>query len=120
MCVSAFEQYHNAFRYSEQQEKNAALLKNAEMSQSEERLKQELRSESNEMSELYETIQSLQVSLQMKTNEVEQLIGRLNVLEEKNLQQRAHMDSVDELKKEIHDKNKVSTGCLSHLFLWRS
>lgn len=95
---------------SERQEKIKALLENAEISQSEERLKQELRNESHEASELFETTQSLQESLRLQDAKVDQLNGRIEELDEQLQQQRVHIDRIDDLKREIHEKNKVRIG----------
>lgn len=92
---------------SETQEKIKALLKNAEISQSEERLKQELRNESHEASELFETTQSLQETLRMNEANVEQLNSRIKELDEQLRQQHVNIDRMDDLKREIHEKNKV-------------
>lgn len=92
---------------SETQEKIKALLKNAEISQSEERLKQELRNESHEASELFETTQSLQETLRLNEANVEQLNNRIEELDEQLRQQHVHIDRMDDLKREIHEKNKV-------------
>lgn len=77
---------------SERKEKNSIILKNVELSQSEERLKQQLRSESNEMNE---TIQSL-------TEQRDELKSRINEYHQQ-------IEHIDDLKNEISDKNKVRT-----------
>lgn len=102
------------FAYRMREEKNAAILKTAEISQSEERMKQQLRSESHEISELYETIQSIQVSLQTKTHEVKRLTEQRQELESKLNDFHKQIDSIDDLKNEIMDKNKVR---ISYLYL---
>lgn len=94
------------------EEKNAAVLKTAEISQSEERLKQQLRSESHEISELFETIQSIQVSLQTKTYEVERLTEQRQELETKLNDFHQQIESIDDLKNEIMDKSKVRIAYL--------
>lgn len=69
------------------------MLKNAEISQNEERLKQQLRSESHEMNEMYDTIQKL-------TDERNELEARLNEYHQQ-------IEGVEDLRNEINDKNKV-------------
>lgn len=82
------------FVYSrEQKEKNAIVLKNAEISQNEERLKQQLRSESHEVNEMSEMIQKL-------TDERNELEARLNDYHQQ-------IESIEDLRNEINDKNKV-------------
>lgn len=74
-------------------EKNTVLLKNVEMSQNEERLKQQLRDESHEVNEMCETIQSL--------------TEQRNELEERLNEYHQQIESIDDLKNEISEKNKV-------------
>lgn len=74
-------------------EKNTVLLKNVEMSQNEERLKQQLRDESHEVNEMCETIQNL-------TEQRNELEERLNGYHQQ-------IESIDDLKNEISEKNKV-------------
>lgn len=78
----------------ERKEKNAVLLKNVELSQNEERLKQQLRNESHEIIEMNETIQNL-------NDERHELESRIN-----NCHQQ--LEGIDELKNEISEKNKVN------------
>lgn len=82
--------------YSDKKEKNSLQLKNAEISQNEERLKQELRKESQENGEMYETIQSL-------TQQQHDLETRLNDYDQQ-------IKNVDDFKNEISEKNKVNTN----------
>lgn len=84
--------------YSDKKEKNSLQLKNAEISQNEERLKQELRKESQENGEMYETIQSL-------TQQQHDLETRLNDYDQQ-------IKNVDDFKNEISEKNKVNTNRL--------
>lgn len=95
------------FVYRMKEEKNSAVLKTAEISQSEERLKQQLRSESHEIGELYETVQSIQLSLQTKIHEVKRLTEQRQALEIKLNDFQKQIDSIDDLKNDIMDKNKV-------------
>lgn len=77
----------------ERKEKNSVLLKNVEMSQTEERLKQQIRNESHEITELNQTIQNL-------TDQHNELQSRIN-----NCHQQ--IEGIDELKNEISEKNKT-------------
>lgn len=97
LIVSHNEKMHSKclLLYSDKKEKNSLQLKNAEISQNEERLKQELRKESQENTEMYETIQTL-------TQQQRDLETRLN---EYNQQ----IKNVDDFKNEISEKNKVNT-----------
>lgn len=67
------------------------------MSQNEERLKQQLRNESHEITEMNETIQNL-------NEQRYELESRIN-----NCHQQ--IDGIDELKNEISEKNKVKFLC---------
>lgn len=78
----------------EKEEKNSILLKNVEISQSEERLRQQLRNESHEVSEMCEMIQQL-------TERRDQLEARLNDYHKQ-------IDGIEDLKNEISEKNKVT------------
>ncbi|XP_055316783.1 golgin subfamily A member 1 [Sitodiplosis mosellana] len=77
----------------EKKEKNTIVLKNAEISQNEERLKQQLRNESHEMNEMCDTVQKL-------TDERNELEARLNEYHQQ-------LESVEDLRNEISDKNKA-------------
>lgn len=90
---------------SEKQGKNAALLKNAEISQNEERLRQELR---NEINELYETIRNVQASLDVKTFEAERLMEQKHEIEQKLNNCHLKTENVESLRNEISDKNRVN------------
>lgn len=78
-------------------------MKNAEISQNEERLKQQLRSESHEINEMYETVQKL-------TDERSELETRLNDYQQQ-------IEGIEDLRNEITDKNKVRT-VLFQGFMW--
>uniref|UniRef100_A0A182IZS2 GRIP domain-containing protein n=1 Tax=Anopheles atroparvus TaxID=41427 RepID=A0A182IZS2_ANOAO len=82
---------------SEQQEKIAVLMKNAEMSQQEEILRQELRHEKDESIELHERALMLQRELDKRLNTVNELRKQVDELMTTNL----------ELNAELVDKNKV-------------
>lgn len=90
---------------SEKQGKNAALLKNAEISQNEERLRQELR---NEINELHETIRNVQASLDVKTFEAERLMEQKHEIEQKLNNCHLKTENVESLRNEISDKNRVN------------
>lgn len=92
---------------SEKQEKNTALLKNAEISQSEERLKQELRNESHELSEVYEQLQKVQTTLQTKGKEFDELNSQIMELHGTIQKQNEQIQSIEEMRIDIIDKNKV-------------
>lgn len=77
----------------ERKEKNSVLLKNVEISQTEERLKQQLRNETHEITEMCETIQHL-------TDQRNEFESRI-----KNFHQQ--IDGIADLKNEISEKNKV-------------
>lgn len=64
------------------------------MSQNEERLKQKLRDETHEINEMSDTIQHL-------TEQRDELEKRLHDFQQQ-------IESIDELKKEISEKNKVN------------
>lgn len=96
------------FECSEKQEKNTALLKNAEISQSEERLKQELRNESHELSEVNEQLEKVQTTLQSKTTEIIGLNNQISQLNETIQKQTEQIHAIEEMRIEIIDKNKVS------------
>lgn len=82
-----------SFLQRERKEKNAIALQNVEISQNEEQLKQQLRNESHEVNEMCETIQKL-------TDERNDLEVHLNECQQK-------IESIEVLKNEISDKNKV-------------
>lgn len=115
------------FLHSEKQEKNTALLKNAEISQSEERLKQELRNELHEINEMCETSQKLQMNLESRTEEIKRLQAHIHELDERIAGQNVQIEGANELTKEFNEKNKVcvlacapvrqfiGTDCLSSL-----
>lgn len=90
------------------QEKNSALLKNAEISQSEKRLEQELRKESCELNEQFETTQNLLKEIQSNRDELIESKKRIVELETKLNDQQQAIDRIDDLNQDIHDKNKVS------------
>lgn len=91
----------------ERTERVAILLKNAEISQSEEILKQELRHERDEMGELQEQIQLLQTELKDKTVNEKKLESELKQMKEIIQNQETQMKEVNELTMDLNEKNKV-------------
>lgn len=85
-------------------------MKNAEISQSEERLKQELRNESHELSEVYEQLQKVQTTLQTKTKEIDGLNLSVTELHGTIQNQEDQIQAIEEMKIDIIDKNKVRTA----------
>lgn len=61
-------------------EKVTALLRNAEISQSEELLKKELRIEQDEVNELSDKVNEMEVKLKSKNSEISQLIKKIREL----------------------------------------
>ncbi|XP_050069074.1 golgin subfamily A member 1 isoform X2 [Anopheles maculipalpis] len=82
---------------SETQEKMAVLMKNAEMSQQEEILRQELRHEKDESIELHERAMMLQHELDKRLNTVNELRKQVDELMTTNLN----------LNADLVDKNKI-------------
>ncbi|XP_058057480.1 golgin subfamily A member 1 [Anopheles bellator] len=82
---------------NEKQEKMAVLMKNAEMSQQEEILRQELRHEKDESIELHDRGVILQRELDKRLNTVNELRKQVDELMTTNLEQNA----------ELVDKNKI-------------
>ncbi|XP_050083384.1 golgin subfamily A member 1 [Anopheles aquasalis] len=82
---------------SETQEKVAVLMKNAEISQQEEILRQELRHEKEESMELHDRAVMLQRELDKRLNTVNELRKQVDELMTTNLEQNA----------ELVDKNKI-------------
>uniref|UniRef100_A0A182XWA2 GRIP domain-containing protein n=1 Tax=Anopheles stephensi TaxID=30069 RepID=A0A182XWA2_ANOST len=88
---------------SETQEKMAVLMKNAEMSQQEEILRQELRHEKDESIELHERAMMLQHELDKRLNTVNELRKQVDELMTTNLN----------LNADLVDKNKVRLRVMS-------
>ncbi|KAL5287429.1 GOLGA1 family protein [Megaselia abdita] len=96
------EKYHdmtNQFEI-EREEKITALLRNAEISQSEEILKKELRIERDEITELQEENNKMKV-------EITDLKNKVNDLEFSARKREDHSVENDVLKKELCEKNQV-------------
>lgn len=96
------EKYHDMTTQFEveREEKITALLRNAEISQSEEILKKELRIERDEISELQEENNNLKV-------EITELKNKLNDFECSAQKKEDHSIENDALKKELCEKNQV-------------
>uniref|UniRef100_A0A182SJZ5 GRIP domain-containing protein n=1 Tax=Anopheles maculatus TaxID=74869 RepID=A0A182SJZ5_9DIPT len=88
---------------SETQEKMAVLMKNAEISQQEEILRQELRHEKDESIELHERAMMLQHELDKRLNTVNELRKQVDELMTTNLN----------LNADLVDKNKVRGGVIN-------
>ncbi|XP_039439644.1 golgin subfamily A member 1 [Culex pipiens pallens] len=91
----------------ENQEKLTILMKNAEISQKEEILRQELRQERDEAQELHERVGLLQRELDKRLNTVNELRKQIDELMSTNLEQNAKLASLDSLHVELVDKNKI-------------
>ncbi|XP_055547752.1 golgin subfamily A member 1 [Wyeomyia smithii] len=91
----------------EKQEKIAILMNNAELSQKEEILRQELRQEQDESQELLERTALLQRELDKKISTVNELRKQIDELMSTNLEQNAKLASLDSLHVELVDKNKI-------------
>uniref|UniRef100_A0A1Q3FL12 Putative omega-crystallin n=1 Tax=Culex tarsalis TaxID=7177 RepID=A0A1Q3FL12_CULTA len=91
----------------ENQEKLTILMKNAEISQKEEILRQELRQERDEAQELHERVALLQRELDKRLNTVNELRKQIDELMSTNLEQNAKLASLDSLHAELVDKNKI-------------
>lgn len=106
--VNHFQNHIISIHRRERKEKNAIALQNVEISQNEEQLKQQLKSESHEVNKMCETIQKLtdeRNDLEMHLNECQQQI-----------------ESIEDLKNEISDKNKVvclEVACLPEVVISR-
>lgn len=93
---------------TEKEEKLTALLKNAEISQSEELLKKELRDERDEANELHEKNSALEVQLKNKQLEIGEYKQKLEELEKLVKESNVKIKEYDELQSDITEKNKVS------------
>ncbi|XP_037033320.1 golgin subfamily A member 1 isoform X2 [Bradysia coprophila] len=90
----------------EKKERATILLQNAEISQELSILKQELKSESAEVTELSETNQKLQQSLHECETELSALRSRNEQLEVIASEQKSKTEIIDELNKDLSEKNK--------------
>ncbi|XP_058455236.1 golgin subfamily A member 1 [Malaya genurostris] len=91
----------------EKQEKLSILMKNAEISQTEEMLKQELHQERVMVQEVHDRMTILQRELDKKLNTVNELREQIDELMSTNLEQNAKLASLDSLHAEVVDKNKI-------------
>lgn len=92
----------------EKEEKLTALLRNAEISQSEEILKKELRIERDESNELQEKTEELQVELKGKNLELSNLKLEVSELRTVIQSQEEKLTHIDDVNIELNEKNKVS------------
>ncbi|XP_037916390.1 golgin subfamily A member 1 isoform X2 [Hermetia illucens] len=95
----------NAFE-TEKQEKLTALLRNAEISQSEEILKKELRIERNEVTELLDKVEELEKALRTKDDEILVLNSKLEELSAAISSQSDQIAHVNDLHTQLNEKNK--------------
>lgn len=92
---------------SEKEEKLTALLKNAEISQSEELLKKELRAERDEANEIHEKNSALEVQLKNKQQEIIECKDKLTKMEKTVHETYTKINEYNELQSDITEKNKV-------------
>ncbi|XP_058825805.1 golgin subfamily A member 1 [Topomyia yanbarensis] len=91
----------------EKQEKITILMKNAEISQAEEILREELHQERVEAQKVHDRLPILQRELDKKLNTVNELRKQIDELMSTNLEQNAKLASLDSLHAELVDKNKI-------------
>ncbi|XP_055384573.1 golgin subfamily A member 1 [Condylostylus longicornis] len=91
---------------TERQEKNAAILRIAELSQSEEILRKDLRIERDECNELHEKVEDLQQNLNHTTNELNDIKQKSIELNTVINNQSDRIAQVDSLTNELNEKNK--------------
>lgn len=85
---------------AEKEEKLTALLKNAEISQSEELLKKELRQERDEVNDIHELNKNLESQLKSKEQCIQELQTTLSSNDKK-------LKEFDEMQRDVIEKNKV-------------
>ncbi|XP_061391433.1 golgin subfamily A member 1 [Musca vetustissima] len=85
---------------TEKEEKLTALLKNAEISQSEELLKKELRQERDEVNDIHEQNKNLESQLKSKEQSIQELQNKLSSNDKK-------LKELDEMQRDIMEKNKT-------------
>ncbi|XP_073846388.1 golgin 97 [Musca autumnalis] len=85
---------------TEKEEKLTALLKNAEISQSEELLKKELRQERDEANDIHEQNKTLESQLKSKEQSIQELQNKLSSSDKK-------LKELDEMQRDIIEKNKT-------------
>ncbi|XP_023296937.2 golgin subfamily A member 1 [Lucilia cuprina] len=92
---------------NEKEEKLTALLKNAEISQSEELLKKELRDERDEANEIHEKNATLEGQLKTKQLEILECKQQLEEMQRKVEESKTKIKECDELQSDITEKNKT-------------
>ncbi|XP_036333396.1 golgin subfamily A member 1 [Rhagoletis pomonella] len=92
---------------TEKEEKLTALLRNAEISQSEEILRKELRIERDEANDLNEKNEQLTSEMQAKTQEIKQCKIEMEDLKTVMYKNSEKLKEIDEMQREISEKNKT-------------
>lgn len=92
---------------TEKEEKLTALLKNAEISQSEELLKKELRQEKDEANDVHERNIQLEAELKSKEAELNKHKTTLEELENALTKNDKKLNEIEDLQRDISEKNKV-------------
>lgn len=92
---------------TEKEEKLTALLRNAEISQSEEILRKELRIERDEANELHEKNEQLMGQMEVKTEEIKLCKAEMEELKTVMYKNDEKLKEIDEMHREISEKNKV-------------
>lgn len=91
----------------EKSERVTILLKNAELSQNEENLKQDLKQERDEIEELLEQIKTLQRSVDIQEKNEKDLIVEIEGLNLKVLEKEREEEDLQRISEELKEKNKV-------------
>ncbi|XP_054737126.1 golgin subfamily A member 1 isoform X1 [Anastrepha obliqua] len=92
---------------TEKEEKLTALLRNAEISQSEEILRKELRIERDEANDLHEKNEHLTEENEAKAQEIKQCQIEMEELKTVMYKNDEKLKEIDELQREISEKNKT-------------
>ncbi|XP_011203431.2 golgin subfamily A member 1 isoform X3 [Bactrocera dorsalis] len=92
---------------TEKEEKLTALLRNAEISQSEEILRKELRMERDEANELHEKNVQLTSEMEAKTQEMKQCKIEMEEIKTVMYKNDEKLKEIDEMQREISEKNKT-------------
>ncbi|XP_053963457.1 golgin subfamily A member 1 isoform X2 [Anastrepha ludens] len=92
---------------TEKEEKLTALLRNAEISQSEEILRKELRIERDEANDLHEKNEHLTEENEAKAQEIKQCKIEMEELKTVMYKNDEKLKEIDELQREISEKNKT-------------
>ncbi|XP_039955523.1 golgin subfamily A member 1 isoform X2 [Bactrocera tryoni] len=92
---------------TEKEEKLTALLRNAEISQSEEILRKELRMERDEANELHEKNEQLTSEMEAKTQEMKQCKIEMEEIKTVMYKNDEKLKEIDEMQREISEKNKT-------------